>query len=89
VFYLDVPPPPAEITRVLALLKATDPRVLMRTAEPRYAELGLADAAAAELVDAMSRYPELIQRPVVIWEDRAIVARPPELLLPLLEAGGR
>jgi arsenate reductase len=89
VFYLDVPPPPAEITRVLALLKATDPRVLMRTAEPRYAELGLADAAAAELVDAMSRYPELIQRPVVIWEDRAVVARPPELLLPLLEAGGR
>jgi hypothetical protein len=26
-------------------------------------------------------------RPVVIWPDRAVVARPPELLLPLLEAG--
>jgi arsenate reductase-like glutaredoxin family protein len=35
----------------------------------------------------MARYPELIERPVVIWPDRAIVARPPELLLPLLEAG--
>jgi hypothetical protein len=33
------------------------------------------------------RYPELIQRPVVIWADRAVIARPPELLLPLLEAG--
>lgn len=83
--YLEDPPPPAEIARVLALLGATDPRVLMRTAEPRYRELGLADATADELVDAMSRYPELIERPVVIWADRAVVARPPELLLSLLE----
>jgi arsenate reductase len=85
--YLDDPPSAAEITRVLALLGATDPRALMRTAEPRYAELKLAGAADSELVAAMSRYPELIQRPVVIWPDRAVVARPPELLLPLLEAG--
>jgi len=35
----------------------------------------------------MSRYPELIERPVVIWPDRAVVAQPPELLVPLLEAG--
>src|SRR5215472_15795286 len=84
VFYLDDPPTAAEITRVLGLLKAADPRVLMRTAEPRYAELGLAGASADELIAAMSRYPELIERPVVIWPDRAVVARPPELLLSLL-----
>jgi arsenate reductase-like glutaredoxin family protein len=34
----------------------------------------------------MSAYPELIERPVVIWADRAVVARPPELLVPLLES---
>jgi hypothetical protein len=34
-----------------------------------------------------SHGPELIQRPVVIWADRAVIARPPELLLPLLETG--
>lgn len=87
VFYLDEPPPAGEITRVLALLGTEDPRVLMRTSEPRYAELGLAGAAPAELITATSRYPELIERPVVIWPDRAVVARPPELLVPLLEAG--
>ena len=87
VLYLDDPPPAAEITRVLGLLGATDPRALMRTAEPRYAELGLAGATAAELIEAMSRYPELIERPVVIWPGRAVLARPPELLLPLLETG--
>ena len=85
--YLDTPPSPAEIVRVLGLLGANDPRALMRAAEPRYAELGLADASDDELVDAMTRYPELIERPVVIWADRAVVARPPEFLLPLLESG--
>lgn len=87
VFYLEDPPARAEITRVLALLGTADPRALMRTSEPRYAELALASATADELIDAMARYPELIQRPVVIWPDRAVIARPPELLLPLLEAG--
>ena len=86
VFYLDNPPARAEITRVLALLGTADPRALMRTAEPRYRELGLAEASPDELIDAMTRYPELIQRPVVIWADRAVIARPPELLLPLLES---
>ncbi len=41
---------------------------------------------ADELLDAMTKHPELIERPVVIWADRAVVARPPELLLPLLAA---
>jgi arsenate reductase (glutaredoxin) len=87
VLYLDNPPGRAEIARVLALLGTEDPRMLMRTGEPRYRELGLASATADELIEAMTRYPELIQRPVVIWADRAVIARPPELLLPLLEDG--
>jgi arsenate reductase (glutaredoxin) len=87
VFYLDNPPARAEIIRVLALLGTEDPRALMRTAEPRYHELGLINATADELIGAMARYPELIQRPLVIWSDRAIIARPPELLLPLLKTG--
>jgi len=87
VFYLDNPPAQSEITRVLALLGTDDPRALVRTGESRYRELGLATASAEELIEAMTRYPELIQRPVVIWADRAVIARPPELLLPLLETG--
>lgn len=85
--YLDDPPSAAEITRVLTLLGAADPRALMRTSEPRYEELGLASATAGELIAAMASHPELIERPVVIWADRAVIARPPELLLPLLAVG--
>jgi arsenate reductase len=87
ILYLDNPPGRAEIARVLALLGTEDPRTLMRTGEPRYRELGLAGATADELIEAMTRYPELIERPVVIWADRAVIARPPELLVPLLDAG--
>ncbi len=86
VFYLDDPPSRDEIRRVLALLGSTDPRVMMRTREPRYGELGLADSSADDLIDAMATYPELIERPIVIRADRAVVARPPELLLSLLDA---
>lgn len=85
VLYLDDPPPRAEILRVLGLLGTDDPRVLMRTKEPRYPDLGLADADAGELIDAMTSYPELIERPVVIWTNRAVIARPAEVLIPLLE----
>jgi len=85
VYYLDDPPTRNEIVRVLGLLGAANPIELIRTSDPRFAELALADATADELVDAMARYPELIQRPVVIWANRAVIARPPQLLLPLLE----
>ncbi|HEY2552924.1 MAG TPA: ArsC/Spx/MgsR family protein [Streptosporangiaceae bacterium] len=87
VLYLDSPPARDEIVRVLGLLGTGDPRTLVRTSESSYRELGLAEASADELIDAMSQHPELIQRPVVIWADRAVIARPPELLLPLLTDG--
>jgi arsenate reductase len=82
--YLDDPPSEAEIRRVLGLLGETDPRVMMRTGEPRYAELGLASATPDQLVAAMAANPVLIERPIVIRADRAVVARPPERLLALL-----
>lgn len=85
IHYLDEPPPRAEIERVLGLLGALDPRALMRTREAAYTELGLADASRDELLDAMAAHPELIERPVVIRADRAVIARPAELLLSLLD----
>lgn len=82
--YLDDPPAREEIVRVLTLTGETDPRTMMRTSESLYRELNLATATPDELLDAMAAHPVLIERPIVIRNDRAIIARPPELLLQLL-----
>jgi arsenate reductase len=83
--YLEEAPTRAELERVLKLLGTDDPRVLIREGEPEYKELGLADASQEELLDALASHPALLQRPVVIRGDRAVVARPAEKVLELLD----
>jgi arsenate reductase (glutaredoxin) len=84
VHYLDDTPSRDEIVRICGLLGLDDPRGMMRTGEPPYKELGLASAGPDALFDAMAAHPILIERPIVIVGDRAVVARPPERLLELL-----
>jgi arsenate reductase len=83
--YLEDTPSRAELERVMELLGIDDPRQMMRTGEPVYPELGLASATRDRLLDAMVEHPILIERPIVIRGDRAVIARPPEKLLDLLD----
>ncbi len=41
-------------------------------------------AAGDELLEAMTRHPILLERPIFVVGDRAVIARPPERLLELL-----
>lgn len=82
--YLEEAPSRAELERLMGLLGIDDPRALMRTGESVYTELGLAGADRDALLDAMAEHPILIERPIVIRGDRAVIARPPEKLLELL-----
>lgn len=84
--YLDERPSRTEIERVLRLLGTDEPRAMIRIAEPLYGKLGLETASRDELLDAMAQHPILIERPIVIRGDRAVVARPPERLLELLDS---
>jgi arsenate reductase (glutaredoxin) len=84
VHYLVDRPSRDEIVRIHGLLGVEDPRAMMRTGEPEYRELGLKDADDEALFDAMAAHPILIERPIVIVGDRAVVARPPERLLDLV-----
>lgn len=83
--YLENAPTRADLEDVLAKLGTDDPHDIVRTKEPVYAELGLDSADRDQLLDAMAANPILIQRPIVISGDRAVVARPPERLLELLD----
>jgi arsenate reductase (glutaredoxin) len=82
--YLEQTPTRAEIEAVLGMLGTDDPRSIMRTGEAVYTELGLAGADRDALLDAMVAHPILIERPIVIRGDRAVVGRPPEKVLDLL-----
>jgi arsenate reductase len=84
VHYLDEPLPRERIEEILGLLGESDPRAMMRTGEPVYRELGLADATQDDLIDAMVTHPILIERPIVITGGRAVIARPPDRVRELL-----
>jgi arsenate reductase len=64
------------------------PRDALRVREPLVAELGLLDAQRVgddELIALMAEHPELLQRPIVVRGDRAVLARPVERVLELLD----
>jgi arsenate reductase (glutaredoxin) len=82
--YLDEPPTVADLTDLMRLLGIDDPRLMMRTGESVYAELALANQEGDALLEAISRHPILLERPIFVVGDRAVIARPPERLLELL-----
>lgn len=86
--YLEDVPKPADLLRVLHMLGTDDPRTITRTSEPLYTEMGLATASWDRLLTAMVEHPILIQRPIVILGDRAVIARPSERVLELFEPAG-
>lgn len=84
--YLKTPPDRATLGRLLDLL-AGPPAALVRK-DKRFAELGLREAdhqSREEVIDLLLRHPELMERPVVIRGGRAVVARPSEKVLALLD----
>ncbi|TBU76520.1 arsenate reductase (glutaredoxin) [Pseudomonas daroniae] len=83
--YLEAPPTAAQLRDLLAKL-GIPARQLLRTGEDEYRELNLAntDLSEAQLIDAMAAHPRLIERPILIAGDRAVIGRPPENVLDLL-----
>jgi arsenate reductase len=57
---------------------------MMRTGEAVYAELGLEHATPDQLLEAVIIHPILLERPIFVVGDNAVIARPPERILELL-----
>jgi arsenate reductase len=83
--YLEDTPSRAEIERVLGLLGTDDPTTIARRNEELWKELDLDHADRSTVLDALTANPALIERPIVIKGDRAVVARPSEKVLDLLD----
>lgn len=92
VLYLKQPPDADTLREVIAKLE--DPPTDLVRRDSLWNKLGLTDADAAtpeQVVDLLVRHKQLLQRPVVVTPERAIVGRPKERVRDLLEpyASGR
>lgn len=83
--YLNTPLNEAEIKELAKILGVENaPRDMMRVKEDDYKANNLKEADDEALYIAMSKFPKLIERPIVINKGRAVIARPPEKLLDII-----
>jgi len=79
-------PPTAEVLDQLLQMLAMQPRELMRKKEAVYKDLDLGNSGLDRhtLIEAMIANPILIERPIVVVDEKAAIGRPPETVLALL-----
>jgi arsenate reductase len=84
-FHVD--PLPADRIADLLAKAGLSPAEALRTKEPVYAQLAIGERSLSddELIALMAEHPELLQRPIVVRGDRAVLARPAERVLELLD----
>ncbi|HSC76527.1 MAG TPA: arsenate reductase (glutaredoxin) [Pseudomonadales bacterium] len=85
ILYLDTPPDEKSLRAILKKLGITA-RELLRKGEDEYKQLQLDNTALTEneLITAMCTHPRLIERPIVINGNRAVIGRPPEKILEII-----
>lgn len=85
ILYLETPPDTAQLTSILGKLDM-QPRELMRKGQSEYKQMGLDNEQLSneQLIAAMLEAPILIERPIVLANDKARIGRPPESVLKIL-----
>lgn len=83
--YLETPPSPQTLKKITKMLSLS-PRDLIRTGETEYKKFGMdnQDLSDDQLLQLMSANSKVIERPIVIYNDRAVIGRPPENVLELI-----
>ncbi|MGH8273511.1 MAG: arsenate reductase (glutaredoxin) [Gammaproteobacteria bacterium] len=83
--YMKTPPDEAALRKLLHKL-GLDAREVIRKGEAPYKELGLGrdSVTEVELIAAIAAHPILLQRPIAVAGNRAVIGRPPERVLELL-----
>lgn len=85
VLYLETPPDARQIRSLLSRL-GLQAAQLVRRGEEAYKTCGLGkDSSEEELIAAMAAHPKLIERPIVVSGERAVLGRPPENVLALID----
>ncbi|MDO6446180.1 arsenate reductase (glutaredoxin) [Colwellia sp. 1_MG-2023] len=80
--YLKTPLTNDDIKGLLQALSVS-PINMMRTKEAEFKEQNLQNADDETLINAMVSTPKLIERPIVVKNNKAVIGRPPENVLTL------
>ena len=82
--YLENPPTKEELENILILL-GIKPIELVRKNEAIWKEnFKNKDLSDNDIINAMLQHPKLIERPIVVQNNKAVVGRPPEKIKELL-----
>jgi arsenate reductase len=82
--FLEEPPTPEELGALVMKL-GVPPHAIARTDADEYQALRLSERTDdAALLRTLAQHPRIIERPILVAGDRAIVARPAERVLDLL-----
>lgn len=83
--YLKIPPTRAKLEQIIALLETPVEELVRKDKRFEELKLNASDYTSKEVViDLLLAHPELMQRPIIIRDNRAIIARPVDKLLALL-----
>lgn len=83
--YLKTPLSVEQLTTLISQLGIDSARDMMRTKEDIYKELNLKEQNdESALIKAMAEHPKLIERPIVVNNNKAAIGRPPEHVLSVL-----
>ena len=81
--YLNNPPTKAKLLSLLKKLKMK-PIDIVRTQEEEFKPYLGKKLSDDKLITLMLKYPILIERPIVVVGNKAVIARPPELVLDII-----
>ena len=85
--YLKTPLKEFELENISRLLNKR-PKDFVRKNEDDFKENNIKDIIEndIELISGMVKYPKIIERPIVLYKDKAVIGRPPENVLELLNS---
>ena len=81
--YLKTPPNSSTLHEILEKLGGAAEQ-LVRNNEKEYQTLNLAQADNNQLIEAIAEHPNLLQRPIIVSKNLAVIGRPPENALTIL-----
>lgn len=82
--YLNTTPTQEELSHIISL--GIPAKHMIRTGENEWAQTGLDIETASDddLINAIIQHPILLQRPIVLANGKAVIARPPEKVLEVI-----